>query len=146
MIELDFREPESFKTPDGQEWIVKPLPTVDMKMVVEFAVMEDKQKELQKQGKTKEMLKVIYDDMLGLANKLVDKSIVNKETGDKLSQEWRTPYLKLVQIARIVISESVGNPDQSGDGIPLELPANSSKSSGATSTPSKKKAGRKKNS
>jgi hypothetical protein len=146
MIDLDYKEYETFKTPDKEEWLIKPLLTEDMKMVLKFTDLNDQQVKLKEQGKNKELTELIYIDLVKIANELIDKSVVNKKTGEVLSIEWRTPYINLIKLASLVIQTTVGNTDNiKEDGeIPLELPQKSSEASGGTSTPSKKKGGRKK--
>jgi hypothetical protein len=146
MIDLDYKEYESFKTPDKEEWIVKPLLTEDMKMVLKFTDLNDQQVKLKDEGKNKELVELIYIDLVKIANELIDKSVFNKKTGDVLTNEWRTPYINLIKLASLVIQTTVGNVDNVGESdIPLELPQKSSKALGGASTPSKKKGGRKKN-
>lgn len=145
MIELDYKEYETFKTPDKEEWIIKPLQTEDMKMVLKFTDLNDQQVKLKDEGKNRELTELIYIDLVKIANELIDKSVFNKKTGDVLNKEWRTPYINLIKLASLVIQTTVGTSDNSGEGdTPLELQVKSSEASGGASTPSKKKGGRKK--
>jgi len=145
MIDLDYKEYETFKTPDKEEWLIKPLLTEDMKMVLKFTDLNDQQVKLKEQGKNKELTELIYVDLVKLANELIDKSISNKKTGDLLSDEWRTPYITLINLASLIIQNTVGTSSKDGEGDnPLELQVKSSGASGGQSTASKKKGGRKK--
>jgi len=145
MIELDFKEPETFKTPDGEEYIINPLDTGDMKILLQFLDLNDQQDKLKSEGKLKELNKLVYVDLVNKANELVDKSIVNKNNGELLPEKYRKPYIHLVKLCNIIVRETIGRKDGEGGDNPLELPQKSSNKSGETSTPSKQKGGRKKN-
>lgn len=145
MIELDFKEPETFKTPDGEEYVINPLDTGDMKILLQFLDLNDQQDKLKSEGKLKELNKLVYVDLVNKANELVDKSIVNKNNGELLPEKYRKPYIHLVKLCNIIVRETIGRKDGEGGDNPLELPQKSSNKSGETSTPSKRKGGRKKN-
>lgn len=145
MIELDFREPESFKTPDNEEYIINPLNTEDMKLLLQFIDLNDQQDKLKAEGKTKELNKLVYIDLVNKANELIDKSIINKNDGKLLPEQYRKPYIHLIKLCNIVVRETIGNNNTGESDIPLELQNKSSNKSGETSTSSKKKGGRKKN-
>jgi len=147
MIELDFREIESFRTPDGEEWLINPLDTVDMKLIAKLTRLESKQRKLQKEGKVEELNEIVYGDSVDLSNELIDKSIVNKKTGELLPEQHRKPYIQLVELVKLVVNETVGLRDVKGDGDdnPLGSPKTSSKPSGGKSISSGKKGGRRKN-
>jgi hypothetical protein len=146
MIELDFREPETFKTPDGSEWIVSPLFTKDMPLVAEFEELSREQVRLGKEGKREEINKLVFNEMPALVNKMIDKSIVNKDNGELLPEEYRTPYTMLINIATVIIRVTNGPIPTNEGGTPLEIRKSSSAKSKPTSTPSKRKGGKKKNS
>lgn len=146
MIELDFKEPETFKTPDGEEYIVNPLETGDMKLIAKLTSLDSKQRKLQEEGKIEELNQTVYDESVKLSNEIIDKSIVNKKTGELLPDTYRTPYTRLVKIVKIVVDETVGLGGESGGegGNPLGSQKKSSKASGGTSTASGRKGGRRK--
>jgi len=146
MIELDFNEPETFKTPDGEEYIVNPLETGDMKLIAKLTSLDSKQRKLQEEGKIEELNQTVYDESVKLSNEIIDKSIVNKKTGELLPDTYRTPYTRLVKIVKIVVDETVGLGGESGGegGNPLGSQKKSSKTSGGTSTASGRKGGRRK--
>jgi len=146
MIELDFNEPETFKTPDGEEYIVNPLETGDMKLIAKLTSLDSKQRKLQEEGKIEELNQTVYDESVKLSNEIIDKSIVNKKTGELLPDTYRTPYTRLVKIVKIVVDETVGLGGESGGegGNPLGSQKKSSKASGGTSTASGRKGGRRK--
>lgn len=146
MIELDFKEPETFKTPDGEEYIVNPLETGDMKLIAKLTSLDSKQRKLQEEGKIEELNQTVYDESVKLSNEIIDKSIVNKKTGELLPDTYRTPYTRLVKIVKIVVDETVGLGGESGGegGNPLGSQKKSSKTSGGTSTASGRKGGRRK--
>lgn len=147
MIELDFKEPETFKTPDGEEWIINPLDTVDMKLIVKLTSLDSKQRKLQSEGKIEELNEVVYGESVDFSNEIIDKSIVNKKTGELLPGQYRKPYTRLVELVKLVVNETVGIGninDEDGDN-PLENQAKSSEPSEDKSISSKKKGGRRKN-
>lgn len=146
MIDLDFKEPETFKTPDGEEYIVNPLETGDMKLIAKLTSLDSKQRKLQEEGKIEELNQTVYDESVKLSNEIIDKSIVNKKTGELLPDTYRTPYTRLVKIVKIVVDETVGLGGESGGegGNPLGSQKKSSKASGGTSTASGRKGGRRK--
>lgn len=146
MIELDFKEPETFKTPDGEEYIVNPLETGDMKLIAKLTSLDSKQRKLQEEGKIEELNQTVYDESVKLSNEIIDKSIVNKKTGELLPDTYRTPYTRLVKIVKIVVDETVGLGGESGGegDNPLGSQKKSSKASGGTSTASGRKGGRRK--
>lgn len=146
MIELDFNEPETFKTPDGEEYIVNPLETGDMKLIAKLTSLDSKQRKLQEEGKIEELNQTVYDESVKLSNEIIDKSIVNKKTGELLPDTYRTPYTRLVKIVKIVVDETVGLGGESGGegGNPLGSQKKSLKTSGGTSTASGRKGGRRK--
>jgi hypothetical protein len=119
MIELDWKIAETIQTPDGVKYEVRPLLTRDMKLLLQFTEFNKKQEELKKENKLDELNKLVYDDMMTVANKLVDKSIVNQETGEPLPEIYRSPFTQLIKLCMIVIKETVG--DIKGNDNPLEL-------------------------
>jgi len=155
MIELDFKEPETFKTPDGEEYIINPLNVEDIKLLFKFMEYEEELKKLQKDGHKKNAQNLIYgsdeedrEPMVTLAEQIINKSIKNIETGEPLPKKYQT-IKKLIQLSGYVAVATidVNKEDiREGEDIPLEVKRMLSGVSKETSTPSKKKRGGRKKS
>lgn len=155
MLELDFKELQTFKIPEGDEYIINPLNVEDVKVLFQFMEYEDELKTLHKKKDKKKAHKLIYGSedqkqkpMIELANIIVSKSIRRVDDGEPLPEKYRT-VKKLIQlcghVAMATMDLNESDLSQAGD-IPLEVKKMLSDASGGTSTPSKKKGGRKKNS
>jgi len=123
MNRLNFRKPETFKTPDGQEWIINPLKVKDMRYVAQFTKLHGEYTELRKAGKFDEANNLLYgnvdneeDDpeneksMVGFSNKMVDLAVKNIKTGDKFPEEYRLGEELLSLCAKIVEITTNPNP------------------------------------
>ncbi len=146
MIELDFREPETFKTPDGQEWIINPLTTRKMPLVHDFIRLYDERKGLE--FESDEFKQINFVELVEISEEIVKAGIKNKENKDEAFPEKYTTQGKLFQMALLVcdVTTDIKIPIK-GDDIPLDQKPGKkkSRSSKQTSTPSSKKpAGKKK--
>ena len=81
MIELDFREPETFKTPDGQEWIINPLTTRKMPLVHDFIRLYDERKGLE--FESDEFKQINFVELVEISEEIVKAGIKNKENKDE---------------------------------------------------------------
>lgn len=164
MLELDFREPETFKTPDGQEYVINPLDVKDVKIIFKFIELNERLQKIKNKSKNKkqdvkntsEANSIIYGkegneepSLAELAEEIINKSIKNIESGDQLPKRYHT-IKKLIQlsghVAVATIDMNKEDIERAG-GNPLELQRMLSDKSEPTSTPSKKKrAGKKKHS
>ena len=93
-------------------------------------------------------MELIYTDFVEIAHELIDKGVFNKKTGETLPEVWRAPYIKMVELAAIIIQATMGSNDGNNDegDTPFGVPKKSSEASGAKSTTLKKKDGTKKKS
>lgn len=119
MIELDWKPIETIQTPDGTTYQVRPLLVKDMKLLLQFTEFNKRQIELKEAGKLDELNKLVYEDMMTVANKLVDKSIINQANGETLPDEYRAPFTQLIKLCMIIVKETIG--DIKGGDNPLEL-------------------------
>jgi hypothetical protein len=119
MIELDWKPIETIQTPDKETYQVKPLLTRDMKLLLQFTEFNKRQAELKEEGKLDELNKLVYEDMMTVANKLVDKSISHATTGEPLPEQYRAPFTQLIKLCMIIVKETIG--DIKGGDNPLEL-------------------------
>lgn len=151
ILELDFKELEQFKTPDGEVYEINPLDVKDIRIVFEFLQAQDELKAIKETNDTLKANALIFGNkemeepsMIELANSIIDKSITNTETGDLLPKKYRTAK-KLLQLSGhvAIATMDLNNQDiERAGGNPLELQKMLSDKSKETSSPSKKKDGR----
>lgn len=131
---LEFKEPETFTTPDGNTYIINPLPTRAMKTIFKFIELNNQQQEYIKNGEKDKVNELVYGPLVELVEEIVDKSVKNVENGEPLSEKYRT-LGKLIEICnQVVISTVDANPEmakqmeEEAGGNPLEaLEASSTK-------------------
>lgn len=80
MMELDFREPETFKTPDGTEYIVYPLQTRHIITIYRRYLRKNREVE-EYNGNDEEELTKLEDEVASLLEQLFKASIHNKKSG-----------------------------------------------------------------
>lgn len=145
MLDLDFKKPETFKTEDGDEWMIKKLSVKNMPLVYDFIEVYDKKSDLE--FGTEEFKEVLYVQLPERCLELINLSVKNVEDEDKPFPEEELSLTKMIQIALLICDTTMefNNPIKRG-GIPLGQEKKKSESSKPTFTPSKKKDGRKKKS
>jgi len=154
MIELDFKEPETFKTPDGQEWAIYPLKVKNMRYVALFTKLHNEYTELRQAGKIDEANNLLFgniDDeeedpeneksMVGFSNKMVDLAVKNVENEENFPEKYRHGE-QLLSLCAIIVKVTTNlNPkavkEAMGEEGPFPLKDSSDKPE-ETSTPSKK--------
>jgi hypothetical protein len=154
MIELDFREPETFKTPDGEEWIITPLEVEDTPLIFKFQKLYTHLLKIKEKKDHESVNELIFgnekskkESLISFSDILIDKSIKN-EKNEKLPLKYRKRK-HMIMLGGLIVKETMGVTQSdlnNGGDIPLELQKKSSSKSRPTSTPSKKKQGGKKKS
>jgi len=156
MLELDFKEPETFKTPDGQEWVINPLPTKDIKIIFRFIELNDEMKALKKNGETAKANKLIFGteedenvpSVVELTEQIIDLSVHNVEDEETLLPSKYRTVKKLIQLASnvAVVTMDLSQEDIArAGGNPLEIQGMLSDKSKQVLSSSKKKGGKRKN-
>lgn len=139
MIEIDFKEIEEFKTPDGNIWIINPLKRRDLKKLNRFTTLNDQLQKYKREGKTVEANQLVYgvdeendeeETLLKVTDEIIDISIKNKKDGSKFPEKYRRQITKAMELCSLVIEASIDTPTRSKEGgsdTPLQM-----KSSGTT--------------
>lgn len=142
---LIFEEPETFKTPDGAEYIILPLSVDDMEPMFQLIekrdklVEDEKKKQLAASAKTKKQKgkkkpdpeddqPVQIDGKLFLKtcgkeiNEIIPLSVLNIKTGEPFPRKYWNPQNQgdlIIKIMKITMPKEKVDEE---DGIPLELP------------------------
>ena len=116
---LVFKEPETFKTPDGAEYIILPVQADDMPVL--FSIT-NKRNKLAKKKKTpingEEFIKECGQDI----QELINKTVLNIKTGESLPLKYRQPTNVLDLMGRIMkITTIESNEPVEEDGTTLEV-------------------------
>lgn len=118
MVEINFRKKETFKTPDGEEYIINPLKRKNLKKLNKFVALNQRIDKLKIEGKGEEVNKLIFgedeenDDeetLLKVADDIIDLSIKNIKTKDPLPEEDRLGIDITIQLCLLIINASAGN-------------------------------------
>lgn len=148
IIEVDFREVKQFKFPDGSLYEIHPVKTKNVKFVFKFLQLQDEINVLQRKNKKDEKLFDLLQELLELGEKIIGLSIFNVETGESIPEDYLTNK-KIMFMANNVVMVTTDYSDEDikkAGGNPLELRKMLSNGSKVTSSPSKKKVGRRKKS
>ena len=138
MLDISFKENETFKTPDGEEWTINPLRRKDLKKLNKFTSMNDQLQKLQKEGNSVEGNRLIYGEdedndqeetLLSVTDEIIDLSITNKK-GEKFPEKYRRQITKAMELCSLVVSASIDSPQKAktGDDTPLAMKSSGSKS------------------
>lgn len=161
IIELDFKEPETFKTPDGNEWIINPLPVKDIKIIFQFIKFNEQLKKYQDEGDTDKSNELIYgkpdesedwnkdNSLMGIGETIIDKAITNTKDPTIIFPSKYKTVKKLIQLSgHVAIATMDVNEAEikEAGGNPLEIQRMLSDKSKATSTPSSRRGGKRKKS
>jgi hypothetical protein len=129
MLELNFKEPETFKTPDGTVWTINPLKRRDLKRLHRFTALNEKLQKLKEEGRTDEANTLIFgkdedDDqeetLLKITDEIIDLSITN-DKGEQFPEIYRRQITKTMELCVLVINASVDSPKgKEGDGNPSQ--------------------------
>lgn len=148
MYELEFKELETFETPEGKNYEVYPLRVEDMKLVYKFIefnqerlgkfIKKDNEEFLEEDIK-KIGNEVLYNDLIPICNEIIDKSVMEIGTGELLPHKYRTIQIVMELAAKAIIATTGNTKKSNGRDIPLEQQQNPSNSSEGMSTPSRKK-------
>lgn len=117
---LIFKEPETFKTPDGGEYVILPVQVDDMPILFSIINKKDKLSKKKKQ-EDKDGVAFIKECGVDLKN-LINKTIINTKTGESLPPKYQQPgnVIDLMgRIMRATMPDSTKESDEDG-GIPLE--------------------------
>lgn len=147
---LIFREPETFKTPDGGEYVILPVQVDDMPILFsitnkrnklkEKAIAEAKKKNKIKKGFDEEKVEVSGEDFIQECGSdiqnLITKTVLHTKTGEPLPLKYRQMTNMLDLMGKIMDITTIETPtSKDGDGNPLEQNLKSSgKSSEAKPT------------
>lgn len=130
MFDISFEELETFKTPDGKEWIVNPLKRKDLKKLNRFTALNQKLQKYRKEDNMEEGNKLIYgikenDDkeetLLSVTDEIIDLSIEEVKTKEKFPEKYRRQVLKAIELCMLVVKVSTGNMTKKGDDTPLQM-------------------------
>lgn len=124
---LIFKEPETFTTPDGGEYVVLPVQVDDMPIL--FSITNKRNKLSKKKKGTiegEEFIKECGTDL----TKLIDRTILHIQTGEPLPPKYRQMSNILELVGKIMKITTIEVEDEKDDGTPLEQkPKSSVKSS-----------------
>lgn len=125
---LVFEEPETFKTPDGGEYVILPVQVDDMPIMFNIT---NKRERLSKKKKGNFTGEDFIKECGGDIQELITKTILNIKTGESLPLKYRQPSNVLDLMGRIMkITTIASKEDKKEDGTPLEQ---NKKSSGKSS-------------
>lgn len=154
MRTIEFKELETFKTPDGQEWVVKKLRTKVMKDKISlFIDYQNEMTEYQENNDNYNTNKLIYNKITPLCDEIIDEGIedveyfnemkrykrlsnIEKESIHKpvkknfveLEDEYVTIKTKIDIVTAIIEATTGMSGDNKGDGIPLRENSSEDKS------------------
>lgn len=90
MRTIEFKEAETFKTPDGQEWVVKKLRTKVMKDKISlFIDYQNEMTQYQENNDNYNTNKLIYDKITPLCDEIIDEGIADIEYFNEMKQYKR---------------------------------------------------------
>ncbi len=129
-IDVDFNEPDTFKTPDGEEWAINPLRRRHRKKFTKFTNLNDQMTKLKKENRASEANRLLFGEdeenedeetILTIADNIIDLSIENIKTKEKLPEKYRLEISKVFELCTLVIKASSGKiPENKGDDTPLQ--------------------------
>ena len=144
---LVFKEPETFKTPDGEEYVILPVQVDDMPLFFKIAnkrteLYQNELKEAKK--KAKKAKKELDEDKVDIPIEiflkecgedltiLIDKTVLNIKNGEPVPLKYRNPGNVLHWMFSImaITTPDRTKPDSDGDDTPLKQ---AKKSSGKSS-------------
>ncbi len=119
---LVFKEPETFKTPDGGEYVVLPVQVDDMPVL--FNIIDKRTKASKKTKKNKkdedtgqEFIKACGADL----QELIGRTVVNIKTGEPLPLKYRNPGNMIELMGKIMkITMPNSSKEAEGEDTPLE--------------------------
>lgn len=154
MRTIEFKEAETFKTPDGQEWVVKKLRTKVMKDKISlFIDYQNEMTQYQENNDNYNTNKLIYDKITPLCDEIIDEGIADieyfnemkqykrlsdiekesihkpiKKNFVKLEDEYVTIKTKIDIVTAIIEATTGMSGDNKGDGTPLRENSSEDKS------------------
>lgn len=134
---LIFKEPETFKTPDGSEYVVLPVQVDDMPIMFNITNKREKLretafKEAKKKDKKvkKEDVEIRGEDFImecgADIQKLITQTIINVKTGKPLPLKYRQMDNVLDLMGRIMKITTIDPVEKKDDDTPLEQKLTSS--------------------
>lgn len=121
---LIFKEPETFTTPDGGEYVILPVQVDDMPIL--FSIINKKEK-LSKKKKQEDKDGVAFIKECGTdLKKLINKTIINTKTGESLPAKYQQPGNVIDLMGRIMKATMPDNEEEPNkdSGTPLEQKPN----------------------
>lgn len=116
---LVFREPETFKTPDGSEYVILPVQVDDMPIL--FSIINKKEKLSKKKKKEDKDGVAFIQECGGDLKNLINKTIINTQTGESLPPKYQQPGNVIDLMGRIMRATMPDSSKESTDGdTPLE--------------------------
>jgi len=119
---LVFKEPETFTTPDGGEYVILPVQVDDMPVL--FNIIDKRVKASKKTKKNKkdedtgqEFIKACGADL----QELIGRTVVNIKTGEPLPLKYRNPGNMIELMGKIMkITMPNSSKEAEGEDTPLE--------------------------
>lgn len=103
MRTIEFKELETFKTPDGQEWVVKKLRTKVMKDKISlFIDYQNEMMDYQKKDDNYNTNKLIYNKITPLCDEIIDEGIADVEYFNEMKR-----YKRLSDIEKETVTKPV---------------------------------------
>lgn len=116
---LNFKEPETIQTPDGQTYEILPLPVKDMPLLLDFMDLQEKlnlSDEATAEKKAKDNIELLLPPM----SKMVVSSVKNKETGEPIPEKYLTLKNYIELATKVIIATSDSPEDKPAGDNPLE--------------------------
>ena len=122
IMTLVFKEPETFQTPDGGEYVILPVQVDDMPVL--FNIIDKRVKASKKTKKNKkdedtgqEFIKACGTDL----QELIGKTVINIKTGEPLPLKYRNPGNMIELMGKIMkITMPNSSKESEGEDTPLE--------------------------
>ena len=122
IMTLVFKEPETFQTPDGGEYVILPVQVDDMPVL--FNIIDKRARASKKTKKNKkdedtgqEFIKACGTDL----QELIGKTVINIKTGEPLPLKYRNPGNMIELMGKIMkITMPNSSKESEGEDTPLE--------------------------